>query len=155
MAGGDKQAVVKEIRDAYGEFTDAIQGLGDEQMTKPFLGTWSLREITGHIIGWQQQMTIGLERMARGERPSPEGANWSDVQSWNDRFAAGVQGRAVRDLLRELDGSVAAMIAALEALPDDRFGEGKTANRMAEAAGFGHFREHVPQIRQARASGQL
>jgi hypothetical protein len=155
MAGTDKQAVTQEIRTAYGEFQDAVRGLSDDQLTKPFLGTWSLREILGHLIGWQEQMTIGFERMARGERPTPEGVNWSDTQAWNDTFAAGVQGRAVPELLQELDRRVSTYIAALEALPEDRFGEGKTVNRMAEAAGFGHFREHAPEIKAARESGQL
>jgi hypothetical protein len=100
-------------------------------------------------------MTIGFERMAKGERPTPEGVNWGEGQVWNDKFAAGVQGRKVSDLMQELDGRVSTFIAALEALPDDRFGEGKTVNRMAETAGFGHFREHAPEIKAARESGAL
>ncbi|MGE0543082.1 MAG: DinB family protein [Dehalococcoidia bacterium] len=155
MAGDDKQVVVENIRSAYQEYMTAVDGLSDEQLTKPFLGTWSVREITGHIIGWQEQMTIGFERMAKGERPSPDGANWGDVQSWNDRFAAGLGNQTARQLIGELDGRVATMITALQALPDDRFGEGKTANRMAEASGFGHFREHAPEIKEARQSGQI
>jgi hypothetical protein len=155
MAGTDKQSVVQEIRDAYKEFMAAIDGLGKDALTKPILGTWSIREITGHIIGWQEQMTTGFERMARGERPSPEGVDWSDVQSWNDKFAAGVQNSDGTELINDLDSRVERMIAALDALPDDRFGENKTVNRMAEAAGFGHFREHTPEIKQAREEGKI
>ena len=106
MAGDDKQAVVEEIRVGYKEYQDAIDGLSDEQLVKPFLGTWSVREITGHIVGWQEQMTIGFERMAKGERPSPEGANWGDVQAWNDKFAAGLGDRSAQDLIQELDSRV-------------------------------------------------
>jgi hypothetical protein len=155
MAGDDKQAVVEEIRVGYKEYQDAIDGLSDDQLVKPFLGTWSVREITGHIIGWQEQMTIGFERMAKGERPSPEGANWGDVQAWNDRFAAGLGDRTAGELIQELDSRVETMTTALQTLPEDRFGEGKTANRMAETSGFGHFREHAPEIREARQSGQI
>jgi len=155
MPGTDKQAVIEEIRTAYQEYMDAVNGLSEEQRTKPFLGTWSVREITGHIIGWQEQMTTGFERMAKGERPTPEGVNWSDVQSWNDTFAAGLGNRTAGELIAELDSRVENMITALQSLPDDRFGEGKTVNRMAEAAGFGHFREHAPEITQARQSGEI
>jgi hypothetical protein len=155
MAGHDKQAVIEEIRTAYREYMDAVDGLSEEQRTKPFLGTWSVREITGHIIGWQEQMTIGFQRMAKGERPTPEGVDWSDVQSWNDTFAAELGDRTAGELIGELDSRVENMITALQALPDDRFGEGKTVNRMAQASGFGHFREHAPEIREARQSGQI
>src|SRR5215213_5130805 len=98
MPATDKQSVVQEIRDRYKEYMDAVQGLSEQQMTKPFLGTWSVREITGHIIGWQEQMTSGFERMARGERPTPEGVDWSDVQSWNDKFAERVKDSKAADL---------------------------------------------------------
>lgn len=155
MPGTDKQAVIEQIRTTYQDYMDAVDGLNEEQRTKPFLGTWSVREITGHIIGWQEQMTTGFERMAKGERPTPEGVDWSDVQSWNDKFAAGLGDRTAGELIEELDSRVENMITALQSLPDDRFGEGKTVNRMAQAAGFGHFEEHAPEIRQARESGQI
>jgi len=155
MPGTDKQSVVQEIRDRYKEYMDAVEGLSEQQMTRPFLGTWGVREITGHIIGWQEQMTTGFERMARGERPTPEGVDWSDVQSWNDKFAAGLGSRTATELVQELDSRVENMIAALQALPDDRFGEGKTVNRMAQAAGWGHFEEHAPEVQQARQEGKL
>jgi len=155
MAGSDKQSVVQEIRDTYKEYMGAVEGLNEQQLMKPILGEWSIREITGHIIGWQEQMTIGFERMARGERPTPEGVDWSDVQSWNDKFAAGVRDRTATELIEELDSRVEHMITAIQALPDDRFGEGKTVNRMAQASGFGHFREHAPEIQQARQEGKV
>jgi uncharacterized protein (TIGR03083 family) len=155
MAGTNKQSIVQEIRDGYKAYMDAVEGLSEEQLTKPFLGDWSVREITGHIIGWQEQMTLGFERMARGERPTPEGVNWQDGQAWNDKFAADVQSRTGTELVQELDSRVEQMIAALQALPDDRFGEGKTANRMAETSGFGHFGEHTPEIQQARQEGKI
>lgn len=155
MPGTDKESVVQEIRTAYGEFMDSVKGLGEDALHKPFLGTWSVREISGHINGWMEQMTTGFERMARGERPSPDGANWNEGQSWNDRFAGMVKDSKAADLLKEMDGRVEKMIAALKALPEDRFGEGKTANRMAETGGFGHFREHAPEIKEAREAGNL
>lgn len=155
MSGTDKQAVVEQIRATYREYMDAVDGLSEEQRTKPFLGTWSIREITGHIIGWQEQMTLGFERMAKGERPTPEGVNWGDVQPWNDKFAAGLGDRTASELIEELDSRVENMITALQALPDDRFGEGKTVNRMAQASGFGHFQEHTPEILEARKAGQI
>ena len=155
MAGHDKQSVVQEVRASYREFKDAVQGLSDEQLEKPFMDGWSVREITGHIIGWQEQMTIGFQRMARGERPTPEGVSWNDTQAWNDQFASGVAGRHTAELLEELDSRVEGLIAALQALPDDRFGEGKTANRMAAGAGYEHYREHAEDIRKAREAGRL
>jgi hypothetical protein len=151
----DKQTIIQELRSAYQEYRDAVDGLDDQQLTTPFLDVWSVRDITGHIVGWHEQFLIGLERMGRGERPSPEGANWGEVQSWNDRFAAQYREADPRVLLTELDGRVEAVVTAIQALPDDRFGEGKTASRMAAGMGYEHFREHAAEVRSARAEGRL
>lgn len=151
----DKQTVLKEYRAAYEEFRASIDGLSEEQMTRPFMDTWSVREVIGHIGGWHDQMTTGYERMAAGQRPTPEGVDWSDVQGWNDRFAQEVAAGGAATLVADLDAKVNRFVAALSALPDDRFGDGKTVNRMAAGAGYEHFREHAEEIRAARAAGRL
>jgi uncharacterized protein (TIGR03083 family) len=151
----DKEAVLQDYRAAYSEFRSAVEGLTEEQMEKPFLDNWSVREIVGHLAGWHDQMTLGLERMARGERPTPEGVDWSNIQAFNDRFARDVGDRRAADILRDLDSKVAVFEGALRALPDDRFGPNKTATRMAAGAGYEHLREHAEEIKQARAAGKL
>jgi hypothetical protein len=46
-------------------------------------------------------------------------------------------------------------VKAANALPDDRFGADdsgrlKTANRLLETSGYGHYKEHAAQIREWR-----
>ena len=36
-------------------------------------------------------------------------------------------------------------------IPDDRFGEGKTVNRLLEGSGYGHYNEHLPAIVEYKA----
>lgn len=151
----DKQHIIADYQAAYSEFKQAIADLSEEQWTKPFMDDWSVREVVGHIAGWHEQLTIGYQRMAQGQRPTPEGVDWSDTQGFNMRFAQRVAGSNPSALLKDLDEKVQGFLQALQALPDDRFGEGKTANRMAAGAGYEHFREHAQEIRAARQSGRL
>lgn len=151
----DKQGVIADYRQAYSEFRMAVEGLTEEQMSSPFLDSWSVREVVGHIAGWHDQLATGLERMAQGQRPTPEGVDWSDVQGFNTRFAQDVSGRRPAELIQELDTRAQRFVSALQSLPDDRFGDGKTVNRMAAAAGYEHFREHANDIRAARQAGRL
>jgi hypothetical protein len=151
----DKQSVISDYQSAYEEFKQSISGLSEEQLTKPVLDEWSVREVVGHIAGWHEQMTLGYQRMAQGQRPVPEGENWNDVQGYNLRFAQGVSNSSPGTLIKDLDGKVQGFIQALEAMPDDRFGENKTANRMAAGAGYEHFREHAHEIQAARSAGKL
>jgi hypothetical protein len=48
-------------------------------MRRPWCGTWGVREILAHITGWQRELTPVLERLARGERPIPDGVSYADV----------------------------------------------------------------------------
>ena len=44
-----------------------------------------------------------LERLARGERPIPEGVSYDDVDGWNARCGAAKKNDAAADMLLELD----------------------------------------------------
>lgn len=150
----DKQTVIRELEAALREFKDTVAPLTDAQLAKPVFDQWSVREIAAHIGGWHDQLTTGVERIARGERPSPEGADWGNVDGWNERLTAEIPGTA-REVIAGLDAKVDRMIAALRSVPDDRFGEGKTVNRLADGAGIHHFHEHAEHIRAALAEGRL
>jgi hypothetical protein len=131
---------------AYREFRSLVDSIEEPRFEERWLdGRWGVREIVAHLTGWHYQFGAGLERMNRGERPSPQGVDWTDVQTWNDHFAHEAQGKSKADVLRDLDEAVARFHANAERLPEERFGPGKTASRML--AENGHFNTHAAQIR--------
>ncbi len=131
---------------AYRRFRSLVEPIAEPQFEERWLdGRWGVREIVAHLAGWHRQFTIALERMGRGERPSPEGVDWSDVQAWNEHFAHEARNKTKAQVIRELDEAVATFHAAAEALPEERFGPGKTASRLL--AENGHFNTHADQIR--------
>src|SRR5919201_3409381 len=70
----------------YKAFHESIQGLNEEHMTEVWLGTWCVRDIVAHITGCHRELGPALERLARGERPVPEGTSYADVDAWNEKF---------------------------------------------------------------------
>ena len=147
-----KQELLKQAADGYRSFHDAIEGLNEEQLTEPWLGTWSVKEIVGHMVGWHRELTPALQRLARGERPVPPGTSYEDVDAWNARFAAAVRDRRVTDVLLDFDASHEEFITAADAIPEARFEPGKTAYRMVDLNSAHHYREHGDEIRAWRAS---
>jgi hypothetical protein len=143
----DKQAAIAKAQDGFHELLSSIEGLDDRAMTRTFYGTWSVKDILAHIAGWHHTMTAAMERMARGEKPTPEGVDYSDADAWNARFAGAMAPQNPSTVIADLRQSFANYLRAARALPDDRFGEGKTANRLMEASSFGHDAEHIPAIR--------
>jgi hypothetical protein len=53
-------------------------------------------------------------------------------------------------VVADLQQSFANYVRAAEAIPGDRYGEGKTINRLLETSGYGHYEEHLPAIREYR-----
>lgn len=151
----DKQTVLKDLQDAFDELLAAVDGLDDGAMATAFYGTWSVKDILAHIAGWHRQMTGAMERMARGERPTPEGVDYSDADAWNARFAAAMRVQSAPTVVAGLRQSFANYRRAAQAIADDRYGEGKTINRILEGSGYGHYREHLPAIKEfaVKASG--
>lgn len=147
-----KQDLLKRAAEEYRSFHQAIDGLNEEQLTEPWLGTWSIRDIVAHMVGWHREMGPALERMARGERPIPPGVSYEDIEAWNANFAAGSRGKRVTDVLLEFDASHEDFITAADRVPEERFEPGKTAHRIVDLNSAHHYKEHGDEIRAWRAS---
>jgi uncharacterized damage-inducible protein DinB len=147
----DKTSTLTELQTGYDELLAAVKGLDERAMGKVFYGTWSVKDVLAHIAGWQHQMTGAMERMARGEKPTAEGVDYSDADGWNARFAAAMRTQNATTVVADFQQSFATYKRAAEAIGADRYGEGKTVNRLIETSGYGHYREHLPEIKEFAA----
>jgi len=146
-----KQQLMDQLDIAYREFRSTFEDLDNHEFDVKWLDSrWGVREIVAHHVGWLGQFAGGLERMSRGERPSLPGVDWTDVQRWNDIFAEHTMGKHKSEVLNELEDALHAFKEAAARVPEDRFGEGKTANKMFDRAGISHFKEHTAMIRAWR-----
>lgn len=137
---------------SFSEFRATLDSIGETEFEKIFLdGKWRVREVAAHVAGWLGQFAGGMERMARGEKPSSHEIPWTDVDRWNDTFADHAQGKRKPEILHELDQAFVSFKTSAAKLPDDRFGEGKTVSRFFDLAGISHFREHTEMINAWRA----
>jgi hypothetical protein len=147
-----KQELLNEAAREYKAFHESIQGLNEQQMTEVWLGSWSVKEIVAHMSGWHREMLPALERLARGQKPMPEGVSYDDVDAWNARFAAAAGTSAVADVLLEFDKTHEAFMRAADTIPEARYEPGRTAWKLVDLNAGHHYREHGEQIRAWRAS---
>ncbi|GBD12408.1 hypothetical protein HRbin24_00415 [bacterium HR24] len=145
-----KQELLQELEQGFQELLRAVEGLSDDAATRVWYGTWSVRDIIAHISGWHREMAAALERVARGERPVPEGVDYSDADAWNARFAQAHADTPWPQMLAELKASKDAFVAAARQVPEDRFEEGRVAYRILHNAAIDHYREHMPAILEWR-----
>jgi hypothetical protein len=146
----DKEEAIAELQAAHDRFRSSIAGLPDEAYAETWLGTWNLSQLLAHMSGWYREMQGGFERAGRGERPTPEGVDYSDPQPWNDRFAADAKpGKAA---LADWDAAYDEYRSAAEALDgslygvDPEKGRPRIGNRLLQASGINHFEEHQSQL---------
>ena len=150
-----KDDLLRQAEDDFAALRRALVGLDDEAMRRPWLGVWGVREILAHIAGWHREMTPVLERLARGERPIPEGVSYENFDGWNARHVSARRGLTVAGIRAELETSHREFLAAARAVPESRFGPDKTATRIVDLNGPHHYREHAAQIRTWRRGAGL
>lgn len=147
-----KEDLLQAAAREYQAFHEALRGLNEEQMSERWLGIWSVREIVGHMSGWHREMAPALRRLARGERPIPEGSSYDDVDGWNANFAAAVKDKPVAQVMLDLDRSHEDFMHAAMAVPGERYQPGKTAWKIVDSTTAHHYKEHGDQVRAWRRS---
>ena len=146
----EKTTLLSGAETEFAAFKRALEGLGEAQMREVWLGTWSARDIVAHISGWHRELAPALRRMAKGERPIPEGVSYDDVDAWNTHFADARKTAAIAGILKELDASHAAFLQAAAGVPEERYVPGKTAHKIVDFNSRHHYQEHRAQIEEWR-----
>lgn len=147
-----KDDLLNQAAREYQALHKTLRGLNEDQMTEVWLGTWSVKDIVAHMSGWHRELGPALERLARGEKPVPDGKSYEDVDGWNARFAAAARDTTVADVLLEFDTSHGYFMRVADEVPEERFQPGKTAYRIVDFNSAHHYKEHGDQIRAWRKS---
>ena len=144
-----KGEALAELQQAYDEFRSKIAGLPPAAWDDVWLGSWALPQLLAHMAGWWNEMLPAFDRVTRGERPLPEGVDYSDPDSFNARFAD--RAPTGNEALARWDEAFRAYQEAAGGLADALFGENdqgrpKIGNRLLQGAGSDHFAEHQEDL---------
>lgn len=110
------------------------------------VGDWSVVNLLQHLSGWLTEMTAAVDRMNSGQRPTPEGVDYSDPEDWNPKFVAARGEQSVAAARSAFEDAHAAFSRAVNQVDPARFGESKTINRMVEGVVTHHYVEHAEDL---------
>lgn len=147
-----KHEHIGRARREFAGLMDAITGMDEQALTAPGIGEWSVREVLAHITGWALIDTGIMRRLARGERPLPEGEEYDTGDTRNAGYAAEAASKSAATVSAELRAAFDAFIAAVEAVPEERFTEGRTAQRIMQESGCEHLKEHRAEVAAYRST---
>lgn len=141
--------IINELEQAYTAFRAKVANLDDAAWDETWLGTWKVNQMLAHMAGWANEMVGGIQRVAQGQRPTPEGVSYADTDGWNEKFAS--VAKEGKEALAEFDAAFRAYIDAAKALPGDLFGTGddgkvRIGSRLLTGAGIHHFEEHGAEL---------
>lgn len=145
-----KVEALAQLDAGYAKFRAPIADLDDAAFHETWLGTWNLSQCLAHMAGWYREMTGAIDRLAKGEPPTPPGVNYGDTETWNEKFSA--QAKPGREALADWETAYESYRAAAAALDESLFGMDEAkgrlriGNRLLDGAGIHHFEEHQPEL---------
>jgi len=148
----NKDAQIDAVREELRLLGETLAGLDERTLTSAGMDAWSIREVIGHITGWALIDTDILRRLARGERPLPEGEEYGTGDERNPGFAAAASTKSGAAVIDEMQRAFAVLLEAASQVPEERFEQGRTAQRIMESDGAGHLAEHRREIQAYLAS---
>lgn len=142
--------LVAELEASFSELESAMAGLTHEQKLRKWYGEWCVYDICSHIAGWHHEMDDALERIARGEKPVPEGVDYSNADEWNAKFVETWQQSSGEAVMQEMEASKNLFVSAARTVPDEKFEDGRAAFRILHTTAIDHYKEHAEDIKAWR-----
>jgi DinB family protein len=142
--GTVRDQLLLEMDAARDRVSEAVAGLTEEQLSRPELDGWSVKDHLTHLTFWHELRFFELSRIARGGRAGFPEIDDAAIEHINQQFAANRRSLPLAQVLADLDFARDIVRQAVTACPEDRldlklFGE-------LGPHGAGHETEHAEAI---------
>jgi hypothetical protein len=128
----------------------------DERTTLPVCGTWTLKDLLGHITDWEKVGIDGLRQLAAGQTPEFEYTIALNFDEFNNANAAARRGQSWDEVWADYKETRQTLLHLFDQVPEEMM----TREFMAPwqrpsnpyfwmTIWFGHEHEHVQDVRQA------
>lgn len=116
-----KEAVIDKLQRARKKIIDLIEPLPEETWKEVFLGTWCLKDVAAHFIGWDGENLKSIKEICLGTLPScfeHYDENWV---SYNKLLVARYKKGNKSELIAAMNASHTRYVDALKNIPEDLF----------------------------------
>ena len=97
----DKKSARTRFGRARAALLTAIDGLGMEEMTVPKVeGIWTIKDLMGHLVSWEEALLIPLRNYAQGSPFIPESI--PDHDAWNAAQASRKRELSIQTIKSEM-----------------------------------------------------
>jgi hypothetical protein len=146
---GDRDELTAKVEASRRGLLAAIECLTDEQMLKPVVGDWSVKDLLAHIASYEELALPDMERVGRGDAPALAAFDLKRVDEYNGLIMSLRRHFALDQARRELDATRRSLLEAIGRLPDSALAEGQFARGMLQICTY-HDVEHTEDIKAWR-----
>ena len=138
-----------EVAKAREGLMASLEGLSDEQMTRPAAGEWSVKDLLAHLACWDELSLPDVRRLGRGDAPALAAFDIKKVDEWNGMLMSLRRHFPLDQARRELKICREMLLDAVAELPDSALAEGQFGRNLLNICVF-HDKEHEEDIRNWR-----
>jgi hypothetical protein len=151
-AGWHRRVLLGELELERNQLMRNIETCRIRDIDRPFIGTWSLKDIVGHVASWEAEVLSAFRDLREGRRPPLLDFEQKDVDRWNADHVERKRELDFWSVLEQLRGSRARLIEELAQLSDEDLEvEGSVHTTLVRSV-IDHDREHWHHI-AARLAG--
>jgi len=127
--GGSRDQLILEVKAARERVMAAVAGLSEDQMSRPELGGWSVKDHLVHLTACDEFRFYEIGRISRGARPAFVNMNSEQTDAWNALVVTLRQHLPTAQVMADLEFARALVLEAIAQAPE----------RALSPEAYGHF----------------
>ena len=137
-----KESALRQMEEQWTRLLDLARGFSDEAQQRPnAAGSWSVRDVMGHIATWDRELVNVVDRyLASGEE-----TDYSDdetVDRYNEAEVVRQRSLSLSQLWDEVTQNHDMLVQYLQGLPEESFDPGTYSGGWIATDSWGHYQEH-------------
>jgi len=148
MRAGSRARLAFALTEAGSLVTKAVEGLTEEQMSRPAIDGWSVKDHLAHMTVWHEMRFHEVSRIARGGQSAYRPLTDQQVEALNSLTVEFRRHLPATQVLADLEFARSLVAEAIAGCPDEALDEGKYGE--VSMTGVQHDFEHAETIRAWR-----
>jgi hypothetical protein len=147
-----KENILKHLEECWQRLTKSLDGLSEKELMQPNVcGSWSARDMMGHITTWESEAMQNIPLILEGES-TPRYSSSGGIDAFNARAQVDKKEYSLTRIKREFHSNHQRFMDYLSELPDSVFMNNARLAKRIRLDGYAHYDEHAAQIKKWRDS---
>jgi len=121
----EKDKLIEDFIEIRKKIIDLVSSLPPEELDEVFLGSWSVKDLLAHLIGWDYWNLKAVKEILAGKLPSFYSHYDPDWVSFNTQLVKKYKKENLEELLSSLKESHQKLISFLRTIPSEELNKDK------------------------------